>query len=116
MSYYKRADMKIYFLLIFCILSSFLCGQETATAIETIIKREMAERKIPGLQIAVIQNGKIILKKSFGVANIQDQVSVTNSTVFPINSCTKVFTGTAIMQLVEQGKVELSAPIFQVLG
>ncbi|ASK28779.1 serine hydrolase [Chryseobacterium sp. T16E-39] len=103
--------MKTYFLLFLSILSSFYYAQNAELAVDAIIKREMSERKIPGLQIAVVQNGKIILKKSFGVANIQDQVPVTDTTIFPINSCTKVFTATAIMQLVEQGKVDLSAPI-----
>lgn len=107
--------MKSYFLLILCIFSSYGYGQETASAIEAIIKREMAERKIPGLQIAVVKEGKVIVKRSFGVANVQDQVPVTDTTVFAINSCTKVFTGTAIMQLAEQGKVDLSAPVSRYL-
>jgi CubicO group peptidase (beta-lactamase class C family) len=63
----------------------------------------MSERRIPGLQLAVVKDGKIVLSKSFG--------SVTNKTVFPIYSCTKAFTGVAVMQLVEDGKVELSAPV-----
>lgn len=107
--------MKTYLLFIFSILSSFLYAQGANSAIDDIIKREMTERKIPGLQIAVVKDGKIILKKSYGIANVQDQVLVTDTTVFPINSCTKVFTATAIMQLAEQGKIDLSAPISKYL-
>ncbi|WP_420146587.1 serine hydrolase, partial [Spirosoma sp.] len=50
-----------------------------------------------------------------GIANVQDSVPVTNQTVFAINSCTKAFTGVAIMQLVEAGKIDLSAPVSRYL-
>jgi len=71
----------------------------------------MRERRIPGLQVAVVRRGKIVLLRSLGVANVQDSVPVTRRTIFPINSCTKAFTGVAVMQLVEEGKVDLSAPV-----
>ncbi|MDH6253362.1 CubicO group peptidase (beta-lactamase class C family) [Chryseobacterium sp. H1D6B] len=107
--------MKFYFLLILCICSSYFSAQKESF-VDIIIKREMAERKIPGLQVAVIQNGKIILKKSFGTSNIQNNILVSDTTIFPINSCTKVFTGTAVMQLVEEGKIDLSAPVSKYLS
>lgn len=75
----------------------------------------MMERKIPGVQLAVIQNGKIILSKSYGIANLQDNIPVSNTTIFPINSNTKVFTGVAVMQLVEQDKIKLNDPISKYL-
>ncbi|HVE58470.1 MAG TPA: serine hydrolase, partial [Pyrinomonadaceae bacterium] len=53
--------------------------------------------------------------KSFGIANLQDSVRVTNRSIFAINSCTKAFTGVAMMQLVEEGKVDLSAPVSRYL-
>ncbi len=80
-------------------------------SVEALIQREMRERRIPGVQVAVVKGGKIVLSKSFGVADSQHSVPVSNQTVFPIYSCTKAFTGVAIMQLVEDGKVELSAPL-----
>ncbi|GAB3702137.1 hypothetical protein GCM10027592_31200 [Spirosoma flavus] len=75
----------------------------------------MKERRITGLQLAVVQHGKIVLSKSYGIANVQDDLPVTNRSIFPINSCTKAFTGVAIMQLVEDGKVDLSAPVSRYL-
>lgn len=76
----------------------------------------MKERKIPGLQIAVVQNGKIVLSQSYGMANLQNNIPVTNTTIFPINSNTKVFTGVAVMQLVEQDKIKLNDPISKYLN
>ncbi|KQT35626.1 serine hydrolase [Chryseobacterium sp. Leaf405] len=101
--------MRIYFLLL--LLSLQLCAQQTNPGVDEIINREMKERKIPGLQLAVVQNGKIILSKSYGIANLQDNIPVNNTTIFPINSNTKVFTGVAVMHLVEQNKIKLNDPI-----
>ncbi len=103
--------LKIKFLLLFFVAGANLFSQDKAANVETIIRREMKEQHIPGLQIAIIQNGKIVLNKSYGITNIEDSVRVKNKTVFSIMSCTKVFTGVAIMQLVEDGKISLSAPI-----
>ena len=87
-----------------------------ADEIDDFLRAEMLERKIPGLQLAVVKNGKIIKTASYGLANIQDAVAVDDDTVFSINSITKAFTGVAVMQLVEQGKLELSAKISKYLA
>lgn len=98
-----------------CVLVSFIANgqvsQLQAAQIDSLIRREMRERRIPGLQVAVVQHGQTVLLKSYGVANVQHAVPVTNKTVFSINSCTKAFTGVAIMQLVEEGKIDLEAPV-----
>lgn len=98
-----------------CVLVSFIANgqvsQSQATRVDSLIRREMRVRRIPGLQVAVVQRGQTVLLKSYGVANVQHAVPVTNQTVFSLNSCTKAFTGVAIMQLVEEGKVDLEAPV-----
>lgn len=79
--------------------------------IDSFIHREMKERRIPGLQLAVVKQGKIIELKSYGIAEVSNQVPVTDQSIFAINSCTKAFTGVAVMQLVEEGKLNLDHPI-----
>lgn len=83
--------------------------------VDAFLQKQISERQITGLQVAVVQHGKLVLSKSYGMANVQDKVPVTNQSIFPINSCTKAFTGVAIMQLVEEGKVDLSAPVSRYL-
>ena len=90
-------------------------AQSEAARVEALLNREMRERRIPGIQAAVVRNGKIVLSTAAGIADIQHSTPVTNETVFPIYSCTKAFTGVAIMQLVEEGKLDLSAPISRYL-
>jgi len=91
--------------------SSFVQADE----IDNFLREEMTKRKIPGLQLAVVKNGKIVKTASYGLANIQDSIAVDDNTVFSINSITKAFTGVAVMQLVEQGKLEVSAKISKYL-
>ncbi|MBB1441346.1 beta-lactamase family protein, partial [Shewanella sp. SG41-4] len=71
----------------------------------------MTKQKIPGLQLVIVQNNKIIKTNSYGLANIEDAVPVDNETLFSINSITKAFTGIAVMQLVEDGKLDISKEI-----
>lgn len=87
----------------------------TEQAIDAFLRSEMRERQIPGMQVAVILHGKVVLARNVGVASLQYGVPVTDASLFSINSATKAFTGVAIMQLVQQGKVDLGAPIGQYL-
>lgn len=76
----------------------------------------MQKRGIPGLQLAIVKEGKIIKTANYGWANLQDSIPVSDQTVFTINSITKAFTGVAILQLVEAGKLHLSSPVSDYLS
>ena len=86
-----------------------------ADSIDVFVKAQMQKRRIPGLQLAIVKNGKIIKTANYGLANVQDSIAVSDNTVFPINSITKAFTGVALMQLVEAGKLKLSSPVSEYL-
>lgn len=112
MLYFQPAKNQILKIFMFCFstcIGTSVFAQVTGT--DSFIKNKMQELSIPGMQVAVVQHGKIVFNQSFGIANLQDSIPVTSKSIFPINSCTKVFTGVAIMQLVEEGKIDLSAPI-----
>ena len=65
----------------------------------------------PGLVIAVVRDGKVLLSKGYGLANLEYRVPITSSTVFDVASVSKQFTGLAVAMLVEQGKISLSDDI-----
>ena len=88
-----------------------LTGPARANDINDFIQIKMAEKHIPGLQLAVVNKGELVLSNSYGLANLQDQIAVQNDTLFNIASITKVFTGVLVLQLAEQGKIDLSASI-----
>ena len=108
--------------MIFGALVVLLAGQAHLQAADSLnglrdyLKKEMQELHIPGMQVAVIKHQKIVFLEALGVAEIGNDVLVTNKTVFPIASATKAFTGVALMQLVESGKLDLAAPISRYLN
>jgi CubicO group peptidase (beta-lactamase class C family) len=61
----------------------------------------------PGLAVVVVQNGEVLLRRGYGLANLEHRVAITPSTVFDIASVSKQFTGLAISILVEEGKISL---------
>ena len=81
----------------------------------SVLKSTMAEQRIPALQVAVVVQGRVVMSEAYGVADVEQHVAASRQTLFPINSATKSFTGVAIMQLVEEGKVDLEAPISRYL-
>lgn len=80
-------------------------------SIDSFIESQMALRKIPGLQLAIVRNKELVKMKSYRLANIEDSIAVDNETVFSINSITKAFVGVSVMQLVELGKLDLNVGI-----
>lgn len=84
-------------------------------SVDVFLKSQMTRRGIPGLQLAIIKNGAIVKSASYGFANVQDSILVDSNTVFPINSMTKAFVGVSVMQLVDQAKLALSAPVSEYL-
>ncbi len=74
------------------------------------INAGMKAYAVPGVALAVWAGGQEYVK-GYGVTNVDHPVPVDGDTVFRIGSTTKTFTGTTMMRLVEQGKVDLDAPV-----
>jgi CubicO group peptidase (beta-lactamase class C family) len=66
--------------------------------------------KIPGMSAVLIKDQKVLWAKGFGFADLENRISATPDTVYHIASLTKTFAATLIMQLVEQGKLDLDEP------
>lgn len=79
--------------------------------LRTYIAKEMSRNKIVGLSIAVVDTNGILLSDGFGKADKENNIVANSSTLFPIASVTKTFTGIAVMQLVEKGLIDLDKPI-----
>jgi len=71
----------------------------------------MSVEKIPGISVAVMQDGKIIFTKGYGLANVEHTVPVKPETIFQSGSVGKAFTVFAIMMLVDEGKLKLDDKI-----
>lgn len=98
-----------------CVLSFASCLAFTQnpadSAVHEYVKAEMERQHIPGLSLLIASNGKIIRAEGFGLANVELQVPVKPETIFQSGSVGKQFTATAVMMLVEDGKVGLEDPL-----
>jgi CubicO group peptidase (beta-lactamase class C family) len=79
-------------------------------AIASLTEAKMNAYGVPGVALGIISDGKMTIR-GLGITNVEDSLPVTAHTVFPIASISKTFAATAIMRLVEQGKVDLRAPV-----
>jgi len=73
--------------------------------------KEWLMRGTPGLALAVAVGGRIVYSEGFGFADLEERVPVWPTTKFRIGSISKPLTATALMQLVEAGKIDLDAPV-----
>lgn len=105
----------------FLLLSLLLVCSATAAAqadlqrrfalIDKYVAETMAQQSVPGIAIAIARDGKIIYAKGFGFADLENKIPFTPQTVSRIGSVSKTFTAAAVMQLVEQGKINLDAEV-----
>jgi CubicO group peptidase (beta-lactamase class C family) len=79
-------------------------------ALASLAEAKMKEYGVPGVALGVLDNGVVTIR-GLGVTNAEDPLPVTAHTVFPIASISKTFAATAMMRLVEQGKVDLKKPV-----
>jgi len=79
--------------------------------LEGFILEKMSKTKIPGLSIAIAEGDETIYARGFGFRNLSSGLSATPRTLYGIGSVTKSFTAMAIMQLVEEGKINLHDPV-----
>src|SRR3954469_13329146 len=85
-------------------------GNARFDALVSLADAKMKEYGVPGVALGVVADGTTTIR-GLGVTNVEDPLPVTEHTVFPIASISKTFAATAMMRLVEQGKVDLKAPV-----
>ena len=97
---------------------ALLLKQDIRTIInglDTSIPALMEKARVPGLQIALVRDGKIVWQKGFGVKNINGHDPVTTDTIFEAASFTKPFFAYVVMKLVEENVLDLDTPLIKYL-
>src|SRR5215510_10918590 len=79
--------------------------------LDELASQAMKEWKVPGVAIAVVQDGKVIYAKGYGYRDLEQKLPVTTGTLFPIGSITKSFTALAFAILKNEGKVDWDKPV-----
>ena len=89
-------------------------AQTKAEKIDALLRQYVANRQFNGT-ILVADKGKVLIKKGYGMANMEWNIANTPTTKFRLGSITKQFTAMLIMQLVEQGKLKLDGKVTEYL-
>ncbi len=104
-------------LLVFFFGSSSLGAQSKVLSadkraqVEKAASSFMTTNSVPGISVAVVQDGALVWSEGFGVADLENFVPATSSTLFRLGSISKPITATAILQLAERGKLDLDLEV-----
>jgi len=102
------------YLRLFCAIG-LTCSSARADRVADFVNGYLTKKQIPGCAILVRKDGEVVLSAGYGIANLEHGVKVTPKTVFQSGSVGKQFTATAIMMLVEEGKLSLGDPVSKFL-
>jgi CubicO group peptidase (beta-lactamase class C family) len=94
-----------------CAQSSGGLPAPTIASIEKAVTMEMSKQDIPGLSLAVVTDNELRWSNGYGLADAENFVPAKAATVYRLGSISKPITATAVMQLVERGKLDLDAPV-----
>ncbi|MGD0913129.1 MAG: serine hydrolase domain-containing protein [Terracidiphilus sp.] len=93
-----------------------LTAQDRFDSVRTLIRQRIVDGSVPSVSVAVAQHGKIVWEEGFGWANREERIPATENTMYSLASISKPFTATALMTLVQAGKIDLDKPINDYLG
>jgi len=111
MGFFMKLRWTVLFAFFVLLAANQLGVAQTSDAVDDYVRGEMQKQHIPGLALLVSRNGKPVRAQGYGFSNVELQVPVKPETVFQSGSVGKQFTATAVMILVEQGKVSLEDPL-----
>ena len=108
---FSRTRSVLFVSCLFTFATLALAQSSLDSAVADYVKAEMERQHIPGLALLVTRDGKVVRSEGFGLANVELQVPVKPETIFQSGSVGKQFTATAVMMLVEAGKIGLNDPL-----
>src|SRR5690349_20899871 len=79
--------------------------------LEKLVTHEVADKRLPALSVALVDDQKVVWAAGFGFQDRDRKIPATAETVYRVGSVSKLFTDVAVMQLVEEGKLDLDAPV-----
>jgi CubicO group peptidase (beta-lactamase class C family) len=91
-----------------------LCAQAVAPVdLDSYVANSMKTFDVPGMAVAIVKDGKVVVAKGYGVRKLGDATPVDEHTMFGIGSNTKAFTTAALATLVDEGKLSWDDPVYQ---
>jgi CubicO group peptidase (beta-lactamase class C family) len=96
------------------LLAISICSQRAVAqqrGLDSIVTRELARQRLPGLQVAVASGGRVVYSRAVGKADVENGVPLTPASLIRTGSIAKSISAVAAMTLVEAGKVDLDKPV-----
>jgi len=84
-------------------------------AIDAMVAQIMQAQTVPGVSIAVVKDGRVLIAKGYGFSNVEKATKATEQTIYQLASVTKPFTAMATLMLVDDGKLSLDRKISEIL-
>ena len=101
-------------IIIIMALLTFADAQSAAPPdLDSYVASSMKTFEVPGMAVAIVKDGKILVAKGYGVRKLGDPTPVDEFTIFGIGSNTKAFTTAALATLVDEGKLSWDDPVYQ---
>jgi CubicO group peptidase (beta-lactamase class C family) len=88
-----------------------IASTASADPVDNYVRAQLQSRRLPGVSLAVVKNGRLVKAAGYGVASLELDSPATEKTVYEIGSISKQFTANAVLLLVEEGKVRLDDPL-----
>jgi CubicO group peptidase (beta-lactamase class C family) len=107
----KKTTSLLALLFLFTICCSAQTNPNPSASVDAVIQSEMTLERFPGVSTLIVKNGAIVWVESYGFADVQNSIAVQDTTVFLLASMSKLFTGTASMQLYEDGVIDIDRNI-----
>src|SRR6266567_6726081 len=86
--------------------------EDVGAFLDGILPQQLAREDVAGVVVSVVKDGKVLFAKGYGYSDVEKKVPVSpDTTLFRPGSISKLFTWTSVMQLVEQGKLDLDRDI-----
>src|SRR5438105_15815086 len=99
--------------IVLCVAGTCVAQAPPMEAINQFIEAQMRRQHIPGLSLAVVKDGKLLLTRGYGLADVELNVAATPQTVYQIQSITKMFVASSIMMLQREGKLSLDDEVLK---
>ena len=90
---------------------SVAAAKEPLAGFDSFVNQAIHAWEVPGLAIAVVKNGQVVLAQGYGFRDVDKKLPVTPKTLFAIGSCTKAFTTFVMGTLVDEGKLDWDKPV-----
>src|SRR6516164_9450882 len=107
----RRVNCRFATCLFLC--STLATAQSAPAELDAWVGRSMKEFNVPGMAVAIVRDGKVVVTKGYGVRKLGEPAAVDERTMFGIGSNTKAFTTAALAMLVDEGKLSWDDPVYQ---